>query len=592
MLTSYRLALFLALSVSLLALATPATPLHADTGCPTTIAFGETLLCSLSTPGEVASFSFSANGGDRIVARMGRRTSEVSPHIQVQAPGGSVVCEAYSYNAAVDTSACLLPSSGTYNILARNYNSTNTGGYALALQRLNAPTGASPLNFGETVPATVVMAGELDAYTFTASAGDTVLARVGSGTSPLSPHIRLFGPDGIKLCEAYNGNRVALDIPACLLPTDGSYTIVVNDYAGVDVGSYGVSLQRVNAPGNAAPLAFGEMLLATTAQLGETDTYTFTASTQDSVVVRVGSSSDGWTPHIRLYGPAGIKLCETYNGNYTALDIPGCLLPTDGSYTIVVNNYNAALSGNYGIMLQRVNNPSGGTALAFGTNNLATIGAAGELDTYTFTAMSGDTVIMRMGSTAFGVMPHLRLYGPDGVKVCEAYNNEIADASGCILPSSGSYTILASPRASARTGAYGIALQRLNNPSDAIELKYRWPTSGTIAVTGGLATYAFSATANSSVAIQASSPNNTIYPFLRLHAPDGTQLCEAHGYSSGVAISSCPLPSDGAYTLTVSNYGGAETGDFALFLRCLADSCGPTDLPVFNVYLPSTRSQN
>jgi hypothetical protein len=307
------------------------------------------------------------------------------------------------------------------------------------------------------------------------------------------------------------------------------------------------------------------------------------------VVVRVGSTSTGWTPHIRLYGPDGTKLCETYNGNYTALDIPACLLPADGSYTIVVNNYNAALSGNYGITLQRVNNPSGAVTLAFGTNNLAAIGVAGELDTYTFTAANGDTVITRMGSTAFGLMPHLRLHDPDGVKVCEAYNNEVADASGCILPSSGDYTILASPRASARTGAYGIALQRLNNPSDANDLKYRWPTGGTIAVAGGLATYTFSATANSSVALQASSPNNTIYPFLRLHAPDGTQLCEAHGYSSGVAISSCPLPSNGTYTLTVSNYGGAETGDFALFLRCLADSCGPTDLPVFNVYLPTTR---
>jgi hypothetical protein len=58
----------------------------------------------------------------------------------------------------------------------------------------------------------------------------------------------------------------------------------------------------------------------------------------------------------------------------------------------------------------------------------------------------------------------------------------------------------------------------------------------------------------------------------------------------GVAISSCPLPADGTYTLTVSNYRSAATGDFSLFLRCLVDSCGPTDLPVFNVYAPVVRS--
>src|SRR5262245_38377571 len=177
----YRIALQLILGVSVFAPAPlPSSALLADAGCPTTIAFGETLLCSLSTPGEVASFGFSANGGDRIIARMGRRTSGVSPHIQVQAPGGATVCEAYSYNAAVDTSVCLLPSSGTYTLLASNYNSTNTGGYGLTLQRLNAPVGASLLSFGATALASIVVAGELDAYTFTALAGDTVLARMGS----------------------------------------------------------------------------------------------------------------------------------------------------------------------------------------------------------------------------------------------------------------------------------------------------------------------------------------------------------------------------------------------------------------------------
>ena len=477
----HRRMLHFALGVSLLTLAPPAMPLLADTGCSTTITFGETLLCTLGTPGEVASFNFSANGGDRIIVRMGRSTSGLNPHIQIQAPGGSTVCEAYSYAAAVDTSACLLPSIGAYTILASNYNSTVTGGYGISLQRLNAPAGVSSLSFGQTALATIVAAGELDAYTFTASAGDTMLARMGSTAAGLSPHIRLFGPDGIKLCEAYNAN-------------------------------------------------------------------------------------------------------------YSGVDIAGCLLPTDGAYTIVVNDYNGADTGNYGITIQRVNNPAGGIALAFGTNSLAALGAAGDLDTYTFAAASGDTVLMRMGSSTFGLSPQIRLYGPDGVKVCEAYNNAVADTSGCIVPSSGSYTILANAHNSAQPGSYGFALQRLNNPSGAVDLKYRWPTMGTLAVAGGLATYTFSATANSSVAIQVSSPNTSIYPFLRLYVPDGTQLCEAYGYPRGVAISSCPLPTDGAYTLTVSNYGGAATGDFSLFLRCLTDSCGPTDLPVFNVYLPAIRS--
>jgi hypothetical protein len=237
-----------------------------------------------------------------------------------------------------------------------------------------------------------------------------------------------------------------------------------------------------------------------------------------------------------------------------------------------------------------VNNPGNAIAAAFGQNSTAVLGAAGELDTYTFTANSSDIVALRMGRSASVPTPQLRLYGPDGVQICEAHHSSVADISGCILPSDGSYTILANAYSSAETGSYGLALQRLNNPLGAAALKYRWPTTGTITVAGGLASYTFSAAANSSVAIQAASPNTSIYPFLRLYAPDGTKLCEAHGYSSGVAISTCPLPIDGTYTLTFSNYSSAATGDFSLFLRCLVESCGPTDLPIVNVFLPIVQS--
>jgi hypothetical protein len=493
---------------------------------------------------------------------------------------GAQLCDSGRYPV------CLLPATGIYTLLASNYNSTATGGYGLSLQRLNAPSGATSIGFGENTLATIVAAGELDTYTFAATSGDSVLVRMGSAV--INPHIRLYDPSGQLVCEAHSSSS-GNDISGCVLPSDGSYTILINDYSGVNVGGYGMSLQHLNMPGNAVTLSFGETKLATMAQPGETNTYTFTADAQDSVVVRVGSATTLWDPQIRLYGPDGVGLCEAHSSS-SGVDIPGCLLPGNGSYTIIVNDYASADTGSYGITLQRVNNPGNAIAAAFGQNSTAVLGAAGELDTYTFTANSSDIVALRMGRSASVPTPQLRLYGPDGVQICEAHHSSVADISGCILPSDGSYTILANAYSSAETGSYGLALQRLNNPLSAAALKYRWPTTGTITVAGGLASYTFSAAANSSVAIQAASPNTSIYPFLRLYAPDGTKLCEAHGYSSGVAISTCPLPIDGTYTLTFSNYSSAATGDFSLFLRCLVDSCGPTDLPIVNVYLPIVQS--
>src|SRR4051794_1156134 len=127
-------------------------------GCPAAINFGDTLLCSLSSPGEVNSFSFSANANDRVIVRMGRRTSGVNPRIQLQTSGGTPVCESYSYSAAIDIVNCLLTSAGSYTILASNYNSAATGSYSLALQRLNNPANTTALSFGQLQLATLGVA--------------------------------------------------------------------------------------------------------------------------------------------------------------------------------------------------------------------------------------------------------------------------------------------------------------------------------------------------------------------------------------------------------------------------------------------------
>lgn len=60
--------------------------------------------------------------------------------------------------------------------------------------------------------------------------------RMGSATSGFTPHIRVYGPDGVKLCEAYIYNP-AISTNACLLPSDGTYTLLANDYNGADTGS-------------------------------------------------------------------------------------------------------------------------------------------------------------------------------------------------------------------------------------------------------------------------------------------------------------------------------------------------------------------
>lgn len=560
---------------------------NAATGCSAAINFGDTLLCSLSTPSEVNSFSFTANPNDRIIVRMGRRTSGLNPHVQVLGPGGTQICQAYSYSAAIDIPACLLDSGGSYTILASNYASTATGSYALSLQRLNNPATATTLSFGQTQLATIAVAAEFGTYTFTGISNDKVLVRMGSSGSGLTPHLRLYKPDGTSLCENYSYSA-ALDLAPCILPTSGQYTLVVSDYAGVDTGGYGVIVQRLNSPGNTSPLAFGQTTLATISAPGEVDTYSFTAAAADTLVVRMGSASSVLAPHIRMYGPDGVKLCETYSYS-PAIDTGGCLAPSNGAYKVLVNDYNGADSGSYGISLQRVNNPSQPQALAFGQLQTTDLIAPGQLATYTFAANSGDTVLLRMGGTSNGIYPQMRVFAANGTMICNANGYPSAvEIPGCILPSAGVFSVLVNDYNHSTTGSYGLTLQRLNNPGNATSLLINQIATDAISAPGQFATYTFATKANSTVRVRMSSPYGGVYPSIRLYGPDGVLLCQASGYYGVVETDRCVLPSDSTYTVVAANYNGAGSGNYYLSVLCLGGDCGPA-LQLSYVYLPLTR---
>jgi hypothetical protein len=572
---------------SLPAYAAPYPATQAPAGCPATMAFGETILCSLSVTGDTGSFTFTATAGDRVIVRMGRRSSGLNPRVQLVAPDATILCQAYSYGDVADIAECLLPSSGTYTLLASNYNSTATGNYSLALQRLNTPVSASTLDFGQTHLDALAVAGQFATYTFAGATGDSVLARMGSTTSALSPHLRIYQPNGESLCAAYS-YAAAHDIAGCLLPSDGQYTLVLSDYAGVATGSYGISLQRLNDPSNVTPLSFGDTLPKTITAAGEIDTYTFAASASDTVVVRMGSAATTLDPHIRVYGPDGVKLCEVASYN-RAITSYGCLLPNDGSYSILVNDYSGADTGTYGISLQRVNPPSQAQPLVFGQRRSADLVLPGELDTYTFSAESADTVLVRMGSEASAIYPQMWIFGPNGALVCNANGYPSAvEIPGCILPSDGSYTILANTYNSAATGSYGLTLQRLNNPGNATPVLFGHTKAGAIDTRGAFDTYTFAAHANSPVSVRMTSPSGGIYPSVRLYGPDGALLCQASNYPGTAEIGRCVLPSNATYTLIATNYNGAGTGNYSLSLLCLAEDCGPA-ATILNVLVPVVR---
>jgi hypothetical protein len=86
------------------------------------------------------------------------------------------------------------------------------------------------------------------------------------------------------------------------------------------------------------------------------DTYIFTASAGDKVLVRMSESAGNLYPSIRVYSPEGTQLCEAPYSSVTA-EIESCALTSDGIYTILAFDYYGTDMGDYYLYLQRLNYP-------------------------------------------------------------------------------------------------------------------------------------------------------------------------------------------------------------------------------------------
>jgi len=237
------------------------------------------------------------------------------------------------------------------------------------------------IEFGETKSEYINSTAEMDTFTFSANAGDRILIRMDSGWVN-GPEIRLFAPNGTLIYHApgyvAGYNTYVSEITTESLPDSGVYTILAGDNAGDNTGKYGLYLQRLNNPGNATPIGFGETKSSFINSTAEMDTYTFSTCSGDKILIRMDSD---WLngPEIRLLAPDGtlIYYAPGYVAGYNTYvsEITTESLPDSGFYTILAGDNAGDNTGKYGLFLQSTSSiscitvisPNGGENWTIGT---------------------------------------------------------------------------------------------------------------------------------------------------------------------------------------------------------------------------------
>ena len=99
-------------------------------------------------------------------------------------------------------------------------------------------------------------------------------------------------------------------------------------------------------------MIFGQTVRGSIVTAAQMDTYTFTASAGDEVLVRMTTDEGDLRPGVRVYGPDGAQLCEA--SGISSAEIAACTLEGGGTYAILAFDTAARRTGAYYLHLQKL----------------------------------------------------------------------------------------------------------------------------------------------------------------------------------------------------------------------------------------------
>ncbi len=573
---------------------------------------GSTYTGNIAFAGDSDTWSFTATNGDSVVLRVGTLTStnNFETWLRVYGPD-STLLGSYDPGSLVAAEVTFrVTNSGTFTVLVGDgffYNGDygDAGTYQLSYVKTPGALVISPGQEGGpltngTLNAGIITVGDIQAWSFTANTGDSVVLRAGklSGGTSFQPWLRVYGPDGTFVGSTDPGTIAAAEV-TFRVTNSGTFTVLVGDgffYNGDygDAGTYQLSYVKtpgalVISPGQeGGPLTNGT-LNAGTITVGALNAWSFTATNGDSVLLRAGMLSQttgNFQPWLRVYGPDGTFVGSTDPESIAAAEVT-FRATNSGTFTVVVADgfyYNGDYgdAGTYQLSYDKapgtlvVSPGEEGGPLTNGTLNAGTI-TVGDIQAWSFTANAGDSVVLRAGKLSGGAsfQPWLRVYGPDGTFVGSTDPESIAAAEVTFrATNSGTFTVVVAD-GFYYNGDYGDAgtyqLSYDKAPGTLVvspgeeggPLTNGTLNAGTITV-GDIQAWSFTANAGDSVVLRAGKLSGTDFePWLRVYGPDGTLLGSTDPGSSAVAEVTLRATNSGTFTVLVTdgfNYNG-DYGD-------------------------------
>jgi hypothetical protein len=482
----------------------------------------------------------------------------------------------------------VLPSDGSYRIVAMAFAGASVGEYTIELttgtasapsdpETPSAPSEGGNLSFDE--PATgSISAAQSITYSFSASAGQTLRIAVDARPDTL---IDLYNADGVLLFSDDDaGPGLNPYLRSWIVPTDGDYTLTLTALPNEAEGEFSLVVNVLEVL--ESPIVYGDTIEASLA-LTQLQRYTFEGVLGEVIRAQVTGSFDNY---LQLFGPDGLLVAEDDDsaGGVQA-GLSGVVLPSDGTYTLEVTGFSPPDVGDYSLSLslegqETLTSTETPSTLAYGDTIEATLNAESSAS-FTFIGAIDDVISISVEAAFDG---RLELYDPTGELVASDDDNGVGLnplIQDFALTSAGQYQIQLSGFGVADSASFTLTLT--NNPDalvtsgpttteptspavdDESNLSYGDTVEGTLAL-GDVATYRFGATAGDVITLSATS--EAFDGFLEVLASNGDLVIsdDDSGGNFNPLIENFTIPATDTYQIVFSSFGGQGTGEYSLSL--------------------------
>jgi hypothetical protein len=217
------------------------------------VAGGAPVSLTFTAPYQNGRVTFSGTAGERVSLKIAfAPTACCTVNVSIYTPSGSRLVAPVAVASGENfIDGTTLPTTGTYTILVDPYQ-TATGTVTLTLYELPPDVAASATIGGPPVTVTTTAAGQNARVTFTGTAGDGVIVKLGPGNC-CTVAVSVLKPDGTTLVSPTTVGPSGGSLYT-RLPVTGTYTLVL-DYFGTSVGSVTVQLVLDNTPPTTPVLA-------------------------------------------------------------------------------------------------------------------------------------------------------------------------------------------------------------------------------------------------------------------------------------------------------------------------------------------------